>query len=219
MGSLNPYSSEGMLEIQSLKLQERPFAPCNNHPPIHMDGKQSIFNGSFLPHHQLMKESSSVHIGGFTAVQSFQQHVPYFNDQVSLRQEKKRKLQQLTSSSGLLCTTSKEKSRGFIGGASRSKVVPLQDDNNISKSLYVVGPIAVLPVSTIPKNDPSRLFNQNPADIAKVDDERYLRSAEDQRIRDKSSLREKSGAINVDGRKRQGKKERSGRMPVVALKS
>ncbi|MCD7447831.1 hypothetical protein HAX54_035309 [Datura stramonium] len=189
MGSFNPYSSGGMPEIQSLKLQERPFAPCNNHPPIHMDGKQSIFNGSFFPHHQLMKESSSVHMGGFTAVQSSQQYVPYFNDQVSLGQEKKRKLQQPTSSSGLLCTTSKEEPGRFIGGASSSKVVPLQDDN-ISKSLYVGGPIAALPISTIPKNDPPCLFNQNPADIVKVDDERYLRSVEDQRIRDKSSLRE-----------------------------
>ncbi|MCD7469063.1 hypothetical protein HAX54_007683 [Datura stramonium] len=138
IGSSNLYSSEGMPE--TLKLQERSFSPCNNHPLIYMDGKQSIFNGSFLPHH-LMKEFSGVHMDGFTVVQSSGQPVPYFND--------------------------------------------------------------VLPVSSIPKKDPPCLFNQNPADIAEADDERYLRSVEDQRIRDKSSLQEKSGVVNVDGRKRQ----------------
>ncbi|MCE3216675.1 hypothetical protein HAX54_007487 [Datura stramonium] len=209
IGSSNPYSSEDMPETQSLKLQERLFAPCNNHPLIYMDGKQSIFNGSFLPHHQFMKESSGVLMGGFAVVQNSEQPVPYFNDQVSLGQEKKRKLQQAESSSGLLRTTNKEESRGFIDGASSSKVVPLQEDN-ISKSLYIRSPVAVFPVSSIPEKDPPCLFNQNPADIAEADDERYLRSVEDQRIRDKSSLWEKSGVVNMDGRKRQRTKERLG---------
>ncbi|MCD9644136.1 hypothetical protein HAX54_032122 [Datura stramonium] len=201
IGSSNPYSSEGMPETQSLKLQERPFSPCNNHPLIYMDGKQSIFNGSFFPHYQLMKETSGVHMDGFAIVQSSGQPIPYFKDQVSIGQEKKRKLQQAVSSSGLLRTTSKEELRGFIGRASSSKFVPLQEDN-VSKSLYMRSPVAVLPVSSIPKKDSPCLFNQNPADIAEADDERYLRSIKDQRIRDKSLLWEKSGVVNVDGLKR-----------------
>ncbi|MCD7467895.1 hypothetical protein HAX54_005591 [Datura stramonium] len=216
--SLNPYFSEGMPEIQSLKLQERPLTPCNNHPSIYMDGKQSIFNESFLSHHQLMKESSGVHMSCFAVVQSSGQPIPYFNDQVSLGQEKKIKLQQVVSSSGLLHTTCKEELRGFIGGALSSKVVPLQEDN-VSKSLYMKGPVSLFSFRNIPEKDPPCLFNQNPADIAEVDDERYLRSVEDQRIWDKSSFWEKSGVVNVDGRKRQRTKERPGRMPVVALKS
>ncbi|MCD7468833.1 hypothetical protein HAX54_007335 [Datura stramonium] len=63
------------------------------------------------------------------------------------------------------------------------------------------------------------LFNQNPADIADADDERYLRSVEDQRIRDRSLFPEEFGVVNVYGRKRQRTKERLGSMPIVALKT
>ncbi|KAK4370311.1 hypothetical protein RND71_009786 [Anisodus tanguticus] len=44
-------------------------------------------------------------------------------------------------------------------------------------------------------------FNQNPADITHTDDEKYMRTVEDQRIRDKSALREKLEGVHLDGRK------------------
>lgn len=67
--SLNPFSSEGMSATQLLRHQERPFSPYNIHPPFHMDGNPSIFNGPFLSHHQL-KEPSGVYMDSFTTGQS-----------------------------------------------------------------------------------------------------------------------------------------------------
>ncbi|KAJ8555368.1 hypothetical protein K7X08_012864 [Anisodus acutangulus] len=201
--------------------KERPFSPCNNHPSIHMDGHQNIlFNGSFLSHNH----SSGVHMGGYAAGQSSRQPVPYFHDQVSLQpqvQEKKRKSHapsrldgtRLQQSSGLLRTARDPESRGLIG-ASCSKVVLLQDDN-ASKSCWGYStPAAVLPVGSILEKDPPCIFNENPADIAEADDEKHMRTVEDQKRRDKSVLRENAGGAHLDGRKRPRRKERPGRMPL-----
>ncbi|XP_055822163.1 uncharacterized protein LOC129890687 [Solanum dulcamara] len=224
MRSLNSFSSEGMSATQLSRYQERHFTPQNIHSPFLMHENPSIYNGFFLPHHQL-KESSDAYMSGFTEVQSSRQHVSYYKDQgVSLgSQEKKgkthaleqlgrRKLQQSASSSDLLHTTRD----------SDPKVDLIQDDD-ISKKMDMRGystPATVLPVISIPKKDPPCLLNQNPADIIDADDERYFRTVEDQRIWYKSSLRGKSGVdVKLDGRQRQRRKERSGRMPVVGLKS
>ncbi|KAK4338028.1 hypothetical protein RND71_042515 [Anisodus tanguticus] len=203
--------------------KERPFSPCNNHPPISMDGNQSIlFNGSFLSYNHC----PSVYMGGYAAGQSSRQPVPYFQDQVSLQpqgQEKKRKSHApsrlggttLQQSSGLMRTTRAPESREIIG-ASSSKVVSLQD-HNTSESTGVRGcstPVAVLPISSILETDPPCLFNQNSTDIVDADDEKYMRTVEDQKRRDKSLLRENSGGAHLDGRKRQRRKERPGRMPL-----
>ncbi|XP_060208098.1 uncharacterized protein LOC132635640 isoform X2 [Lycium barbarum] len=206
--------------------KQRPFSPCINHPPI----QSILFNGSFLSYNK----SSSVHMSGYAAGQSSQQPIPYFNAQESLQpqvQEEKRKCRaparlggtNLSQSRGLLRTIRVPESRGIFG-ASCSKVVPLQDDNAY-KSLNAEGcstRVAVLPVSRIPEKaekDPPCLFNQNPADIAHADDETYMRTVTDQRVRDKSELKEKTGHAHLDGRKRQRRKERPGRMPLACRAS
>lgn len=82
MISLNPFSREGMLTTQLPGYQERPFTPYNIYPPFHMHENPSIYNGSFLLHHQL-KESSGAYMGGFTQVQSSRQHVSYFKGKLT----------------------------------------------------------------------------------------------------------------------------------------
>lgn len=84
MGSLDSYCNETIPAMQLLslmdrrmpstppfnldanKLLEKPFSPCSYHPRFHIDGKQSILNGSYLSHHPL-KESPGVHPGGYYA--------------------------------------------------------------------------------------------------------------------------------------------------------
>ncbi|KAH0642601.1 hypothetical protein KY290_034191 [Solanum tuberosum] len=190
--SLNPFSNEGTLATQLSRYQERHLTPYNIHPPFLLHENPCIYNGSFLPHHQL-KESSGIYMSDFPEIQSSRQHVSCFKDQsvsLGLQQKKRkahaleklgrRKLQQSTSSSGIL----------HIARNSDSKIDMMQDDN-ISKTLDMRGyytPTTILPVIRISKENPPCLFNQNPVDIVDADDERYFRTIEDQRIRDKSSL-------------------------------
>ncbi|XP_019231792.1 PREDICTED: protein IFH1-like [Nicotiana attenuata] len=92
-----------------------------------------------------------------------------------------------------------------------------EHSDNATKSLDVDDSstsITVLPVTSIQKKNPPCLLNQNPAEIALVNDEKYIRSAEDQNNRNKSSSREKSGAVHLNGRKQQRRKERPGRLPL-----
>ncbi|XP_075102814.1 uncharacterized protein LOC142177565 [Nicotiana tabacum] len=191
MESSNPYSSETIPALQLLGRvdQTTPLTPAFNvgtnkhqeksfsdHPRIYMDGNQSIHNG------------------GYTAGYSSQQPFPYLNDQVSHApvQLGGRNLQQSVSSSGLWRTTQESGpgnnvSRGVVGTSS-SMVHSLQSEN-ASRSL---DSITVLPISIIPKNNPPCLLNQNPAEIALADNEKYLRTAEDQNIRNKCSSPQKS---------------------------
>ncbi|OIT26687.1 PREDICTED: uncharacterized protein LOC109214986 [Nicotiana attenuata] len=219
----NPYSSETIPALQLLGrvdqttplppafnvVQQQSFSACNYPPRIYMDGNQSVHDGSFLSRHH-PKESSGVRIGGYTAGNSSQQPFTYLNDQVSHApvQLGGRNLQQSVCSSGLWRSTRE------VVGTSSSMVHSLQTEN-ASRSLDSSTPITtVLPVSIIPKKNPPCLLNQNPAEIALADNEKYLRTAEDQDIRNKSSSREKSGAVRMDGRKQQRKKNRPGRMPL-----
>ncbi|XP_060169393.1 protein EMBRYONIC FLOWER 1-like isoform X1 [Lycium barbarum] len=238
-GSLDPYCNETIPAMQLLslmdrrmpsnppfnldanKLLEKPFSPCSYHPRFHMDGKQSILNGSYLSH-QHLKESPGVHPGG------------YYADQISFKsrgQEKSRKsyapsrcggskLERFASSSGLLSMArdscpEKNEQNGTLGTSS-SRVLP-QQDRNTSKFFDLEGYRAV----PIKSNCESYIcsLNQNPAEFS-VPDERnpFTRTIKDPRIGKKSSSRERSQTVDLNKRKqRRITKERVGRPPAYTI--
>ncbi|KAJ8555366.1 hypothetical protein K7X08_012862 [Anisodus acutangulus] len=192
--SKNTGSSKG---LGSSNFKERTFSPCNNHPPINMDGNQSIlFNGSFLSHNH----SSGVHMDGYAAGQSSRQPVPFFHDQVSLQpqvQEKKRK--------------SHAPSR--LGGTKlqQSKMIVLPNQQTWGA---VVPPVAVLPVSSILEKDPPCFSMKTLLILHKPMMRSTCKPLRIGNVRDKSVLEENSGGAHLDRRKRQRRKERPGRMPL-----
>ncbi|KAK4364908.1 hypothetical protein RND71_016266 [Anisodus tanguticus] len=211
--SKNTGSSKG---LGSSNFKERTFSPCNNHPPINMDGNQSIlFNGSFLSHYH----SSGVHMDGYAAGQSSRQPIKYlFNPKYKKRKGSLMHLHDLaeqncSSQSGLLRTARDPESRGLVG-ASCSKVVPLQDDS-ASKSTDVGGcstPVAVLPVSSILEKDPPCFSMKTLLILHKPMMRSTCKPLRIGNVRDKSVLEENSGGAHLDPRKRQRRKERPGRM-------
>ncbi|XP_070012656.1 protein EMBRYONIC FLOWER 1-like [Nicotiana sylvestris] len=227
MASLDPYNNEAIPAMQLLslmdrrmppstppfnldanKLREKPFSPCSYHPRFHVDGKQSILNGSYLSHHQL-KESTGVHAGG------------YYADQISFKspgQEKSRKShapsrcsgsksERFVSSNGLLSMTRhsypEKDEQNRIPGTSSSRVLPLQD-HNASKFFDLEGMSnarAILPVNE--SNICS--LNRNPAEFSIPEEGNpFTRSVKDPRIGKKRKQRritkEKEGRLPSLGR-------------------
>ncbi|OIT30217.1 PREDICTED: protein EMBRYONIC FLOWER 1-like isoform X1 [Nicotiana attenuata] len=227
MASLDPYNNEAIPAMQLLslmdrrmppstppfnldanKLREKPFSPCSYHPRFHMDGKQSILNGSYLSHHQL-KDSTGVYAGG------------YYADQISFKspgQEKSRKShapsrcggsksERFVSSNGLLSMTQhsypEKDEQNRILGTSSSRVLPLQD-HNASKLFDLEGKSnarAILPVNG--SNICS--LNRNPAEFSVPEEGNpFTRSVKDPRIGKKRKQRritkEKEGRLPSLGR-------------------
>ncbi|KAJ8543762.1 hypothetical protein K7X08_025380 [Anisodus acutangulus] len=240
MGSLDPYCNETIPAMQLLslmdrrmpsnppfnldanKLLEKPFSPCSYHPRFHMDGKQSILNGSYLSH-QHLKESPGVHPGG------------YYADQISFKsrgQEKSRKsyapsqcggskMERFASSSGQLSMTrdsypEKDEQNRFQGTSS-SRVLPLQD-RNASKFFDLEGHSTARAVS-VKSNCESYIcsLNRNPAEFSVPEDGNpFSRTIKDPRIGKKTSSRERSHNVDLNKRKqRKIIKERAGRLPPL----
>ncbi|MCD7469519.1 hypothetical protein HAX54_008620 [Datura stramonium] len=237
VGSLDPYCNETIPAMQLLslmdrrmpssppfnldanKLLEKPFSPCSYHPRFHMDGKQSILNGSYLSHHHL-KESPGVQPGG------------YYADQISSKsrvQDKSRKshgpsrcggskLERFVSSSGLLsmtrdsCPEKDEQNRTLA--TSSSRVLPLQD-HNASKFFDLEGHSTARAVP-IKSNCESYIcnLNRNPAEFSVPEEGNpFTRTIKDPRIGKKSSSRERSHNVDLNKRKqRRIITERAGRL-------
>lgn len=241
MGSADPYSNETIPAMQLLslmdrrmpstpsfnldtnKLREKPFSPCSYHPRFHIDGKQSILNGSYLSHHPL-KESPGVHPSG------------YYADQISFKprgQEKSRKsyapsrcggskLQKFVpSTSGGLqsmtrdaCPDKDEQKRNQ--GTSSSRVPP-QQDRNTSKFIDLESHTTAeaVPVKINCETLVCSL-NRNPAEFSVPDEGNpFTRTIKDTRIIKKSSPRERSHNVDLNnkGKKRRIVKESAGRLP------
>ncbi|XP_049353945.1 protein EMBRYONIC FLOWER 1 [Solanum verrucosum] len=238
MGSLDPYCNETIPAMQLLslmdrrmpstppfnldanKLLEKPFSPCSYHPRFHIDGKQSILNGSYLSHHPL-KEAPGVHPGG------------YYADQISFKprgQEKSRKsyapsqcggskLQSFVSSSGPLTMTRDpcldKDGQKRNQGASSSQMPP-QQDRNTSKFFNLEGHTAARAVPV--KSNCETLvcsLNQNPAEFSVPEEGNpFTRTIKDTRI-GKSSSRERSRNVDLNNKRKQRKvvKESAGRLP------
>ncbi|KAJ8552134.1 hypothetical protein K7X08_028577 [Anisodus acutangulus] len=240
MGSLDPYCNETIPAMQLLslmdrrmpsnppfnldanKLLEKPFSPCSYHPRFHMDGKQSILNGSYFSH-QHLKESPGVHPGG------------YYADQISFKsrgQEKSRKsyapsqcggskIERFASSSGQLSMArdsipEKDEQHRFQGTSS-SPVLPLQD-HNASKFFDLEGHSTARAVP-IKSNCESYIcsLNRNPAEFSVPEEGNpFTRTIKDPRIGKKSSSRERSHNVDLNKRKqRKIIKERAGRLPPL----
>nr|XP_004251420.1 protein EMBRYONIC FLOWER 1 isoform X1 [Solanum lycopersicum] len=236
MGSLDPYSNETIPAMQLLslmdrrmpstppfnldanKLLEKPFSPCSYHPRFHIDGKQSILNGSYLSHHP-SKESPGVHPGG------------YYADQISFKprgQEKSRKsyapsqcggskLQSFVSSSGPLIMTRDpcldKDGQKRNQGASSSQMPPHQD-RNISKFFNLEGHTAAVPGKSNCETLVCSL-NRNPAEFSVPEEGNpFTRTIKDTRI-SKSSARERSHNVDLNNKRKQRKvvKESAGRLP------
>lgn len=241
MRSLDPYCNETIPAMQLLslmdrrmastppfnldtnKLREKPFSPCSYHPKFHIDGKQSILNGSYLSHHPL-KESPGVHPSG------------YYADQISFKprgQEKSRKsyapsrcggskLQKFVPSSGLLsmtrhaCSDKDEQKRNQ--GTSSSRVLP-QQDRNTSKFFDLEGHTTAEAVAVPVKSNCESLvcsLNENPADFSIPEEGNpFTRTIKDTRISKKSSSRERSHNVDLNNKRKQRRtvKESAERLP------